>query len=255
MGSEAYHLSYYRIFYWWVGRATPVTAANYGYAPLSPSTASDARAETYQMEMYHQAALQAGEQGLRGRRVLEISCGLGGGLDHLKRRHGIGQATGLDRSTIAIRHAAKRFGLSTLAGDARSLPFADGSFDVVVNIEASHLYYGREFLGELARVLAPGGTVVMADFRYRAPPECERELRDDFAAVGFDVSQFRDITANVVAACEGDAPRREALLAAAPWLLRKLGRPWIGTETSVDYLDMRAGRAMCFMLAARRMST
>ncbi|HET6194903.1 MAG TPA: hypothetical protein VFE12_04070, partial [Acetobacteraceae bacterium] len=53
------------------------------------------------------------------------------------------------------------------------------------------------------------------------------------------------------AALKGDALRRERLLMMAPWPLRFLGRPWVGTQTSEDYLALRDGRMMFFILAAR----
>ena len=252
VGREVFFVHYYRIYYWCVRRLGLGTAFNYGYAPHANATTADwSTAEPYQMEMYHQAALQLGDDGLRGKRVLKISCGMGGGLDGLRRRCGIGYAVGLDRSFIAASEARRRFGVSALAGDARHLPFADHSFDVVINVEASHLYFGDEFVRELARVLVPGGSVLMTDFRYGTSTECEQALRDAFGEAGFEVVQFRDTTGNVVAACEADAARRESLLAALPWPLRTLGRPWIGTRQSDDYLDLSAGRSMYFILAAR----
>src|SRR4051795_12866724 len=141
VGREVFFVHYYSICYWWIRRLGLVTAFNYGYAPQSKTTApEEPNAEPYQMEMYHQAALQVGEGGLRGKRVLEISCGMGGGLNYLRRRWGIGYAVAIDRSFIAANQARRRFGLNALTGDARRLPFADRSFDVVINIEASHLY-------------------------------------------------------------------------------------------------------------------
>lgn len=140
VGREVFFVHYYRIFYWCVRQSGLGTAFNYGYSPLEATTADGHYAEPYQIEMYHRAALQLGGDGLRGKHVLEISCGMGGGLDHLRRRGGIGYAVALDRSFIAASHARRRFGLSALAGDARRLPFADRCFDVVINIEASHLY-------------------------------------------------------------------------------------------------------------------
>ncbi len=243
---------YYRIAYWWERRIGLSTAFNYGYAPLSPAATRDpAHYQPYQMEMYRQAALQLGEDWLQGKRVLEISCGLGGGLDHLRQHFGPSGVIGLDRTYTAVDHARRRFGLNVVNSDARRLPFADRSFDAIVNIEASHLYFGDEFLGELARVLAPGGRVLLADMRWGALSEWEAAMRNAFAKAGLDVVQFRDTSANVIAACQADTPRRDALLATVPWPFRSLARAWAGTETSADYLDLQAGRAIYFILTAR----
>jgi len=256
LGRDAFFVHYYRIVYWCVRQFGLGTAFNYGYAPLSQTpTPNGPIAEPYQMEMYHQVALQLGDEGLRGKRLLEISCGMGGGLDHLKRRYGIGTAVGIDRSFIAAGQARRRFGLSVLTGDARRLPFTDDSFDVVINVEASHLYFGDDFVRELGRVLTRGGSVLMTDIRYETLPECEQALRDAFDRWGFEVVQFRDATRNIVAACEADSTRRESLLATLPWPLPNFGRPWIGTTRSDDYLDLRAGRAVYFILEARLRDT
>jgi len=252
VGREAVFVRYYRLAYWWERRLGRSVAFNYGYAPLSPGAAHDpANAQPYQMEMYHQAALLLGPDRLRGKRVLEISCGLGGGLDHLRRQHGIERAVGLDRTLIALTEARRRFGLAVVNGDARRLPFAGRSFDTIVNIEASHLYFGDDFLKELARVLAPGGSVVLADMRWGGLAEWEATMRSAFAKAGLDVTQFRDASGNVIAACQADTPRREALLATVPWPFRGLARAWAGTETSEDYLSLKDGRAIYFILTAR----
>ena len=49
-------------------------------------------------------------------------------------------------------------GLDFVQGNAEDLPFADQSFDAVINVEASHPYFRfPRFLAEVARVLRPGG--------------------------------------------------------------------------------------------------
>ena len=102
---------------------------------------------------------------------------------------------------------------------ALRLPFRDMSFDVVVNVEASHVYRDdAAFLQEVSRVLARGGKFLYADYRRRYNvPALERLARD----TGFS-GTFHDITANVVAACQLDAGRRQALIhAAVPWYLSR----------------------------------
>jgi ubiquinone/menaquinone biosynthesis C-methylase UbiE len=46
------------------------------------------------------------------------------------------------------------------------LPFMDNNFNVVINVESSHRYSDMErFLGEVYRVLRPGGYFLFADLR------------------------------------------------------------------------------------------
>jgi SAM-dependent methyltransferase len=57
--------------------------------------------------------------------------------------------------------------------DIRSLPYADGSFDVVV-AEAVTMFVGRRgAAAELARVTRPGGRVLATEFYWREPPTDE----------------------------------------------------------------------------------
>ena len=101
-----------------------------------------------------------------GARILDLCCGHG--------RHAVPLAllgyrvTGLDLSRAFLARAAglaaghgRRVGL--VAADMRRLPFADGSFDAVVNLFNAFGYLESEtedqrVLAEVARVLAPGGS-------------------------------------------------------------------------------------------------
>ena len=60
--------------------------------------------------------------------------------------------------------------LIDVLADMRKIPFGDGAFDVVVSSQAIHNIYdaaGRaQAIGEIARVLAPGGRVLLRDIRH-----------------------------------------------------------------------------------------
>ncbi len=101
-------------------------------------------------------ALRGDPASPRPRAVLDLACGAGRHTAALRRRGYRG--LGVDLSiTLLIRGK-----VPCVAGDMRSLPFADGSFDWVLNFFTSFGYFEGErenflVLGEIARLLAPGG--------------------------------------------------------------------------------------------------
>ena len=83
------------------------------------------------------------ETPLEGRDVLEVSCGRGGGANFVSRTFKPQRYVGVDLSQENVRLArerAAREGLTFAIGNAEQLELAGDSFDVVINIEASHLY-------------------------------------------------------------------------------------------------------------------
>lgn len=101
--------------------------------------------------------------------VLEIGFGPGEGLAALIRQVAHGRVFGLDGSLPMLRSAARRnrvavtTGHLTLAtGDFRRLPWEDGTFDAVLAVNVAYFFDGEgQAVGEIARVLRPGGRVVL----------------------------------------------------------------------------------------------
>jgi SAM-dependent methyltransferase len=96
------------------------------------------------------------------RRALDLGTGTGAGAFHIARRWGGAEVVGVDISEEMLAEARRRTP-PELAGrvrfeaaDAARLPFPDGSFDLVA------LSNMIPFAAELARVLAPGGLLVVA---------------------------------------------------------------------------------------------
>lgn len=107
-----------------------------------------------------------------GARVLEVACNRGFTLIDLARRFGV-SAEGIDADPAVIEQAQKNIEGAGLAdsvhvqvGDATALPFADASFDVVLN-EAMLTMLPPEAkakaVAEYHRVLKPGGVLLTHD--------------------------------------------------------------------------------------------
>lgn len=102
--------------------------------------------------------------------VLDAGCGTGFNALNLERRYGL-RVCGADLARLAIAYCRER-GLkrSTIASIAR-LPFADGSFDLVLSFDVlSHLPPGDDerALQEFVRVLRPGGWMLLRVPAFRA---------------------------------------------------------------------------------------
>lgn len=97
----------------------------------------------------------------RGKRVLEIGCGMGCMASNWA-RHGA-EIAAIDLNPVAVAQTRRRFEVFGLKGevreaDAEALPFSDGSFDYVYSWGVLHHTPGiRQAVREIHRVLRPGG--------------------------------------------------------------------------------------------------
>jgi ubiquinone/menaquinone biosynthesis C-methylase UbiE len=193
------------------------------------------------IQLYHHVATQTD---LRGKDVLEISCGHGGGASYLTRTFRPQSYTGLDLNRTGIAFCQRQHravdGLTFVAEDAQALPFADETFDAVINVEASHCYPSfPRFLAEVHRVLRPGGSFVYADFRFRSGvSEWEREI----SAAPLRVRATREINREVLRGMERNSERSSALiLRHLPKFLHGLGRDFAGVKGSRIYTALQQG--------------
>lgn len=201
------------------------------------------------IQLYHHVATQAD---LRGKDVLEVSCGHGGGASWLARALQPASYTGLDLNPAGIAFCRQRHrvpGLSFIQGDAQKLPFPDASLDAVINVEASHCYPDFPgFLAEVARVLKPGGHFLYADFRFRDP---FAEWEAAIAQAPLQIVQTRDIRDEVLRGMETNAARSEALIRRRlPGFLHSLGSDFAGLPGSRVYEALKSHelsyRSWCF---------
>ncbi|HEV7535215.1 MAG TPA: methyltransferase domain-containing protein, partial [Acidimicrobiia bacterium] len=111
----------------------------------------------------------------RGHRVLDVGCGVGGDVLSLATMVAPdGLAVGLDVSEAMVAEARRRAAAAGLGaefhlGDAADMPFPSGEFDGVrTERTLVHLPDADRAVGELRRVLRPGGRAVAFDVDFES---------------------------------------------------------------------------------------
>ncbi len=144
-------------------------------ACCSPQTASKCQvpveAEQCSGQTIHYALLKELAP-FEGKRVLDVGCGTGDTALEIAQKVGPnGKVVGIDLSPVGIAKAKKKAveaGLSDIVefrvANAEKLPFEDESFDTVISECVVCLTVDKQhILNEKARVLKPGGQIVMHD--------------------------------------------------------------------------------------------
>jgi SAM-dependent methyltransferase len=236
-------------------RDAAVTFLNYGYAFANgeqiPLRAED-EPNRYPIQLYHRVLSGTA---IEGRQVLEVGSGRGGGASYVARYFRPRTLIGVDICKAAIRFSRARYAdhdnLEFRVADACSLPFANDSFDVVLNVESAQ-HYGdiRRFLEEVYRVLRPGGDFLMACFedvqKNVLPREFLRQTR-------LHLIREDEITANVARALELDSSRRQTLaIAIAPRPLLSLSNEFAGIPGTQLYASFASGECPYFCFACRK---
>jgi demethylmenaquinone methyltransferase/2-methoxy-6-polyprenyl-1,4-benzoquinol methylase len=188
---------------------------------------------------------------LSGARVLDVACGTGD-LSLVLASAGAGAVVGLDFCRPMLEVARRKSAedgraIPFVEGDAMRLPFEDESFDVVtIAFGLRNLSGVAEGLGELLRVLRPGGraavlefsTPVVPGFRalfgfyftrvlpfiggvvsgergaYEYLPDSvsrfpdQKRLAELMSGAGFEEVSYRNLTGGIAALHTGARPRR-----------------------------------------------
>ena len=123
--------------------------------------ADDAEAE---IRLEHLSRYHLARELACGKDVLDVASGEGYGSNLLAET--ANRVWGVDISQEAVDHAVRSYSRSNLRflrGDASKLPLPDHSVDLVVSFETiEHLSGQQEMIGEIRRVLRPGGRLLIS---------------------------------------------------------------------------------------------
>jgi ubiquinone/menaquinone biosynthesis C-methylase UbiE len=105
--------------------------------------------------------LVAAAAGTRRPAILDCGCGTGHNLTLLRR---YGSAYGIDLTWAGLQYAASRGERGVARATVSQLPFPDGCFGLVTSFDVLYSLpdeVEREAIGEMYRVLEPGGTLIV----------------------------------------------------------------------------------------------
>jgi SAM-dependent methyltransferase len=229
----------FRALYWYLGkidRHNQLITMNYGYANNGNAVrlAPEDELNRYPLQLYHHMAEKTV---IRGRDLVEVGSGRGGGLAYVYRTFNPASVRGIDLEKTSVRFSNNQFGngkLRFIHGDALSIPLADESCDVLLNVESSHRYRSMKiFLSEAYRILRNDGDFLYTDFRYDHEwPEVIRLIGES----GFRIVSEEDITSNILESLDYDSERRQELIRKyAPRILWKGIKNFSGSAGSQTY--------------------
>lgn len=102
---------------------------------------------------------QASHAGARAYQILDIGCGTGATMDHLKQ---FGEVQGIDLAMIPLSFSRRRGHQRTMCASATELPFADNTFDLITALDViEHLDDDVAGLKEIRRTLKNGAPAVI----------------------------------------------------------------------------------------------
>ena len=230
---------FFKFWYWYLSftdKNADIIFMNYGYSKDNNKIELEETDEKnrYSIQLYH---LVATGVDIKGKDILEVGCGRGGGLSYINRYLSPNFVTGVDLNKKAINFCNKKYStdrVKFLQANAQKLNFQKDSFDAVINIESSHRYSRIDlFIDEVYRILKPGGFFLFADFGDNMEIE---KLKTQFVKSNLKIVRFENITDNVIEALKLATPDREELIREIlPKFFQNLGRNFAATEGTTTY--------------------
>lgn len=228
---------------------------NYGYTPFAYEKplilAQQDEINRYPLQLYHYLVCKIE---VSEKEILEVGCGRGGGASYINTYLEPGKITGLDIAHNAVKLANEKnstAGLQFIQGNAENLPFADKSFDVVINAESCHAYGSvPAFLKEVKRVLRPGGYFLCTDIR---SPNGMQTLKNNLLSTGMNLLIEENITGNVVHAIElEEGVKQKRISDGIPKWFAKTFKEFAGVKGSKIHTDLQNGSLIYYRFVLQK---
>ncbi|KAF7456518.1 class I SAM-dependent methyltransferase [Cryptosporidium felis] len=152
------------------------------------------------------AVLSTYDDDLKGKSILEVGCGRGGGSVVICSAAEPKSYAGIDISDQGIEICRQVYRNDLIpagnkvfyVGNSMELEnyFAPESFDIVLNVESAHCYPNFDkFVKGVFELLKPGGMMLFADI---SPTVAWPDIKDTITNSGFHITREYNITANVI---------------------------------------------------------
>jgi SAM-dependent methyltransferase len=150
--------------------------------------------EDYVSHLMHLVAYEKARDISVGGEILDLGCNTGYGSKVLS---ACGKVSSIDVSEKAISAAKALHGAADIdfqVIDGESLPFENGRFQMIVSFQViEHIVDYQKYLGEIKRVLSPGGIVVFTTPNARLRLDKEMKPWNPFHVREFDSSELESL--------------------------------------------------------------
>jgi ubiquinone/menaquinone biosynthesis C-methylase UbiE len=244
--------SFYNYFYS-IEKISQLRTNNWGFVPIDEEIANYAPELQSGLQLYKELVKNHNGYVIpENSSIAEIGCGKGAGAEFLVTKFKPKEYMGLDYSSVAIKYCEGNYqnlpATKFICGDAHAMPLSSLSFDIVVNVESSHIYKEPvKFFEEVHRILKPGGKFLFTDFRVVKHFPIDA-LEETVKRCGFSIVEKRIITPHIYESCMKDSQkRREIVNHASPWLLKRFFYHYAVIEGTKKFKKLGDGQIAYFL--------
>ena len=182
--------------------------------------------QSFAVDRANIAALRSIELDRSTARVLDVGCGQGAGLlQFIKLGFTPSNLTGIDSSADRIEKARATLPIASFeVADAQTMPFDNGSFDLVFESTMLGTLESQSLLASIAtemiRVTRRGGYIMLTDWRYsRRGSGVKTAITPAFITEAFDVGRSTEVVTRIRGALAPPIGRRLSRVAPSLYFL------------------------------------